>query len=217
VKVRLPLVDGVVRAACWGPQVDVRVINRGETSGEGKGETQERAARVAGYLAKYATKTVADTVTGLPKARGRSESVMPADGDRVPGHVRALVETARRLARHPACRRLRLGRRVDALGFGGHVTSKSRRYSLTFALLRGARRAWRITEQLGRQSDPWAGEKGTGEGTAWVVVGEWRMLGLGYATFGDAALALSLGAQDREARAAARLGLLEEPAYLARR
>jgi hypothetical protein len=192
VSVDLPVVDGHTAAvARWGRQLDVRSVRANEVDG----------ARVAGYLAKYATKTVSDSVSGLPASRPPAGEA--PDMGRVPAHVAALTEAVRKLARLATCRTLRLARHVHTLGFRGHVTSKSRRYSTTFTALRNARRAWRQA-QGGRDDDPWA--RGQGDGAV-VVVGHWRIAGIGYRTFGDRVLADVLGREHRQAREAQRLGL----------
>ncbi|MFI6919339.1 replication initiator [Nonomuraea spiralis] len=191
--VPLPVVDGKTAAiARWGSQLDVRPVRASEVDG----------ARVAGYLAKYATKTVSDSVSGLPASRPRGDDPDMGGVRSVPVHVAALTDAVRRLARLATCRTLRLARHVHTLGFRGHVTSKSRRYSTTFAALREGRRAWR--QARARERDPWAHER---DDTGCVVVGDWRIAGIGYRTLGDRVLAEVLGREHRQARQAQRLGL----------
>ncbi|HEX4813201.1 MAG TPA: replication initiator [Nonomuraea sp.] len=204
VSVPLPAVDGHAAAvARWGTQLDIRPVPASRVDG----------ARVAGYLAKYATKTVSDSVSGLPASRPRTEEGNLDGGGRIPAHVGALVATVRRLARLGTCRGLRLGRHVHTLGFRGHVTSKSRRYSTTFTALRQARRAWRLANP-GRKRDPWAqhatgNTTGTDQRAGVVVVGDWRIAGIGYRTLGDRVLAEVLGREHHQAREAWRMGLIE--------
>ncbi|MEU8244756.1 replication initiator [Nonomuraea sp. NPDC048916] len=196
VSVALPVVDARTTAiARWGTQLDVRPVRASEVD----------AARVAGYLAKYATKTVSDSVSGLPASRPPAGETDVMQGGGVAGHVAALTETVRRLARLATCRSLRLARHVHTLGFRGHVTSKSRRYSTTFAALRQARRAWRLAQRW-REHDPWAHD-GAGDGAQRVVVGDWRIAGVGYRNLGDRVWAEVLGREHRQAREAGRLGL----------
>ncbi|GAA2268509.1 plasmid replication initiator protein [Nonomuraea roseoviolacea subsp. roseoviolacea] len=199
VGVPLPVVDGRAAAvARWGTQLDVRPVQAGEIN----------RARVAGYLAKYATKTVSDSVSGLPASRPRADDVDLSEGRTLPAHVAALTQTVRRLARLGTCRALRLARHVHTLGFRGHVTSKSRRYSTTFAALREARRAWRLARRA-RERDPWAQHDPDGDDALTVMVGDWRIAGIGYRTLGDRVLAEVLGREHRQAREAWRLGLTE--------
>ncbi|MFC4010898.1 replication initiator [Nonomuraea purpurea] len=197
VSVPMPVVDAHAAAvARWGAQLDVRPIQPREID----------RARVAGYLAKYATKTVSDTVSGLSASRPRTGELDLEQGRAVPVHVAALTATVRRLARLGTCRVLRLARHVHTLGFRGHVTSKSRRYSTTFAALREARRAWRVAQRA-REGDPWA-EEGE-QGSARLLVGDWRLAGIGYRSVGDRVLAEQLGREHRQARQAWRDGLIE--------
>ncbi|MGW0481184.1 replication initiator [Nonomuraea sp. NPDC003214] len=205
VSVALPVVDArTLAVARWGTQLDVRPV----------APRQVDAARVAGYLAKYATKTVSDSVSGLPASRPADGGADLAQTRTLPAHVAALTQTVRRLARLATCRTLRLGRHVHTLGFRGHVTSKSRRYSTTFAALRQARRAWRLAQRH-REDDPWAHgtgpdsaePDGAGPEGARMVVGDWRIAGIGYRTLGDRVWAEVLGREHRQARQAQRLGL----------
>ncbi|MEV4072243.1 replication initiator [Nonomuraea fuscirosea] len=192
VSVELPVVDGHTAAvARWGRQLDIRPVQADEVNG----------ARVAGYLAKYATKTVSDSVSGLPASRPPAGEA--GEIGTVPEHVAALTDTVRRLARLATCRSLRLGRHVHTLGFRGHVTSKSRRYSTTFTALRQARRAWRLANRT-REHDPWAQQD---DGAERVIVGDWRIAGVGYRNLGDRVWAEVLGREHRQAREAQRLGL----------
>ncbi|MFC5816845.1 replication initiator [Nonomuraea harbinensis] len=198
VNVALPVVDARTAAvARWGRQLDVRLVAARDVD----------AARVAGYLAKYATKTVSDSVSGLPASRpAAGDGGDDGSGGRLAGHVAALTATVRKLARLATCRTLRLARHVHTLGFRGHVTSKSRRYSTTFTALRERRRAWRRAQAgQDRGHDPWAHDGGG----AMVVVGDWKIAGIGYHTFGDRVLADVLGREHRQARQAMRLGLTE--------
>jgi hypothetical protein len=83
------------------------------------------------------------------------------------------------------------------LGFGGHFSTKSRRYSTTLRTLRAARQAWRHRQEVVEQRDP-AGEEPT------LVVGSWTYAGIGWRTTADALLASTAAALARERRRAAR-------------
>ncbi len=67
------------------------------------------------------------------------------------------------------------------LGFGGHFLTKSRRYSVTFRILRDARVIWRRTVEHDDQAD--ADEETT------VVINTLAYTGAGWRTTGDAMLA----------------------------
>lgn len=70
------------------------------------------------------------------------------------------------------------------LGFRGHFSTKSRRYSVTLGSLRGARRRWRLNALLEKT-------KTTVEAAAdeILVIGSWAYAGMGWLTEGDKALA----------------------------
>jgi hypothetical protein len=114
----------------WGSQIDTRPMNiGGPQAGDGQG------AGVAGYLAKYATKD-AQLGGGLDR-RIRVEGVI--ERAELSDHARALMRSAWTLS----------PRWAHSLGFRGHFLTKARRYSVTFAALRGVRAQYRA------QADPW--------------------------------------------------------------
>jgi hypothetical protein len=113
----------------WGSQIDTRPITRSPDGGEGHG------AGVAGYLAKYATKD-AQAGGGFDR-RIRVEGVI--ERAELSAHARALMRSAWRIS----------PRWAHTLGFRGHFLTKARRYSVTFAALRGVRAQFRA------QADPW--------------------------------------------------------------
>lgn len=183
VRVSLPVPDGRARVARWGEQVDVRPI------------TDPR--RTAGYLAKYATKTASDTLPGGWPVRAFGRAGIDRLRQRgVSWHLLMLAGTCLRLAEHPECADLRLAEHVHNLGYRGHYSSKSRVYSVTLKALGAARRAWRAEQ---RGADVWA------VGSGVDVIGDWRLVGIGHATSGDALLADRLARQEAAYRAAVRL------------
>jgi replication initiator protein RepSA len=86
------------------------------------------------------------------------------------------------------------------LGFRGHFTSKSRRYSTTLGAIRGERRAYRQRQSYEHVRELMPEDE---QGTT-LVVARWEFAGLGYLTTGDTTLALSAAARARERRQAAR-------------
>jgi hypothetical protein len=85
------------------------------------------------------------------------------------------------------------------LGFGGHFLTKSRRYSITFALLRDQRIVYRRTQTSGPERDATdAGEPTT------LVVNFLQFVGAGWKTPADAMLANTSAAMAREHQQAAR-------------
>ena len=99
---------------------------------------------------------------------------------------------------------LRLRAWAHMLGFGGHWSTKSRRYSTTMTVLRRARVAFakRRRAKDGVSLDAWG--RPDDDDQAVVVVASWVYVGAGYATEGERWLALSAAARAREQRRIAR-------------
>ena len=94
---------------------------------------------------------------------------------------------------------LRLRKWAHMLGFGGHFSTKSRRYSTTLGALRRARVAYAIRRRRGTLPlDAWGRPE---DDQAVIVVASWHYLGSGYQTNGEAWLAASAAARAREAAA----------------
>ena len=89
------------------------------------------------------------------------------------------------------------------LGFRGHWSTKSRRYSTTMTVLRRARVAFakRRRAKDGVPLDAW-GRPEDDQGV--IVVATWVFVGAGYETEGERWLALSAAARAREQRRIAR-------------
>jgi hypothetical protein len=198
VRVPCPAVEGgSARYARWGEQLDVHNITR--NGDEQAGELS--AEQVAGYIAKYATKATESFGSGLDRRLTDADDLDRID--ELPAHVAELVRAAWELGGRPELDSLRLRAWAHMLGFGGHWSTKSRRYSTTFTVLRRARAAC-------------AGGRGPRDGIpldafgqpeddqAVIVVASWAYVGAGYATEGERWLALSAAARAREHRRIAR-------------
>ena len=98
---------------------------------------------------------------------------------------------------------LRLRKWAHMLGFGGHWSTKSRRYSTTFTVLRRARVAFakRRRARDGVPLDAWGRAE---DDQAVIVLATWSYVASGYATEGERWLALSAAARAREQRRVAR-------------
>jgi hypothetical protein len=153
------------------------------------------AEQVAGYIAKYATKATEALGITLDHRLGEVEL---EDLD-LPAHVIELVRACFELAARPTLAGLRLGRWAHMLGFGGHFSTKSRRYSTTLGALRRARVAYAIRRRHGDTLplDAWGRPE---DDQAMIVVASWGYVGSGYATEGERWLALSAAARAREQR-----------------
>jgi hypothetical protein len=201
------------RRVCWGDQLDIQIITADEDPG---GDLTDQ--KVAGYVAKYAIKAAENTGTldrpvacWLCKGRG--------DDPKDPGrcrmcsgrgtrhddvhhlvrnlHTQAMISTCWALGACPELEELRLRPWAHMLGFRGHFSTKSRRYSTTLSILRSARQQWRDVRSLAslgvaesrvisRQSrhDP------VDEDTI-LVLGHWQYVGRGHSP-GEAAYARTI-------------------------
>jgi hypothetical protein len=189
-------VGGPSPFARWGTQLDVRNITRAE------GEAGELSAeQVAGYIAKYATKATESFGSGLDRRLTDPDDL--AVLDRLPAHVAELVRACWELGSRPELAGLRLRAWAHMLGFGGHWSTKSRRYSTTMGALRRARVAFakRRRAKDGVPLDAWDRPE---DDQAVIVVASWVYVGAGYQTEGERWLALSAAARAREHRRIAR-------------
>jgi hypothetical protein len=203
VAVTCPAVDqdqGVTLVARWGEQLDVRHITEATDEGELSAE------QVAGYVAKYATKSTEAMGVTLDHRVGEVE----LEGLDVPAHVAELVRACWELGGRPSLVGLRLRKWAHMLGFGGHFSTKSRRYSTTLGALRRARVAYAIRRRRGGvlPLDAWGRPE---DDPAVIVVASWAYLGSGYQSTGEAWLAASAAARAREARRIAKEELRTTP------
>jgi hypothetical protein len=192
VRVPCPPVDGgPERYARWGTQLDVHNIT---TSDDRAGELS--AEQVAGYIAKYATKATQGFGSGLDRRLSADDLECL---DKLPAHVAELVRAAWALGGRPELEGLRLRAWAHMLGFRGHWSTKSRRYSTTFTVLRRARVAFakRRRARDGVPLDAWGRPE---DDQAVIVVASWVYVGSGYETEGERWLALSAAARAREQR-----------------
>ncbi|MEU7164266.1 replication initiator protein RepSA [Streptomyces morookaense] len=172
----------------WGTQLDARPV---KAFGDGS-EITEQA--VASYVAKYATKAAENTGT-LDRRIGELAEL---DRHGVPDHARRLITACRDLDKLYPERRLWAW--AHMLGFRGHFSSKSRRYSTTLGALRQARADYRATQErqaLGLDDR---------EPDTVLVLADWQYAGHGH-TPGESALAATIAADIRTNRETAREAL----------
>jgi hypothetical protein len=199
VAVACPAVDedqGVALMVRWGKQLDVRNITHDNNDDDDADDKNLSAERVAGYLAKYATKATEALEVTLDHRIGEAE----LEDMHLPAHVAELVRACWELGARPALAKLRLRKWAHMLGFGGHFSTKSRRYSTTLTSLRRARACYaarrrRSAQVLAGQDE----EKAEVVGFA-VILATWRYVGSGYQTEGEAWLVRSAAAEAREQR-----------------
>ncbi|NYE10947.1 hypothetical protein BJ999_001243 [Actinomadura citrea] len=157
----------------WGSQVDVRPITT-------TGELTDTA--VAGYIAKYATKA-AECVGTLDRRIRPTDELTDLP---VSGHARRLIAECLRLGALEEFAGLRLAEWAHMLGFRGHFSTKSRRYSTTLGALRQAR----IQHNQHQHDEPTTGRIPFDDDQV-LVVAHWRYLGQGM-TPGEALLTAAL-------------------------
>ncbi|HKG50910.1 MAG TPA: replication initiator [Actinomycetales bacterium] len=213
----------------FGEQVDARPVHGAADRDTARGDMHPQM--VAAYIAKYATKAAEDFgIIARPMTAGDVEQL------RVGEHAKAILRTAATIATDAARTIDALREDADCLGaddadnaaviaaasswvlltkwlhmlgFRGHFSTKSRRYSVTLGRLRGERRTWRRrhapstgAHELRRLG---ADTELDEDDSTLVVLRQWAFDGVGWLTSGDAALAASAAARAREHRDAARL------------
>ncbi|MFJ2722847.1 replication initiator protein RepSA [Streptomyces sp. NPDC087437] len=165
--------DQPARTFQWGRQLDVRPV---KAFGDGSDLTEQA---VASYVAKYATKAAENTGT-LDRRIGELAEL---DRHGVPDHARRLITACRDLDELYPDRRLWAW--AHMLGFRGHFSSKSRRYSTTLGALRQARADYRAAQEhaaLGLDDV---------EPDTVLVLADWQYAGHGH-TPGESALAATI-------------------------
>ncbi|MFC8501728.1 replication initiator [Pedococcus sp. NPDC057267] len=187
------------RVLALGAQVDARHVRTGHrTDDPGKPLAPEQ---VAGYLAKYSTKSASDTTDQGNAHLHRIKTV--ADE-----FARAVEDEWNHAGRPVELRDWPyglLGKWVHDLGFRGHFASKSRRYSVTLGQLRRARRrAQLLLADAQRRGEPVdlasmeAQLLADDDAETTLIVGSWSFAGIGWDTPGDVALAKAAAARARE-------------------
>ncbi|WP_432195946.1 replication initiator [Streptomyces sp. bgisy027] len=170
-----PQIDGRAHTFAFGRQLDVRAIRSADFD-DGQDLT-ERA--VAAYIAKYATKG-AETATGTLDRPIRFLAELAHA--RISDHARRMIRTAWALGARKELEHLRLRAWAHMLGFRGHFSTKSRRYSTTLGALRDARADWRRAQ---------AATAAPQDGETTLVLAHWVFAGTGLSA-GETWLAASL-------------------------
>jgi hypothetical protein len=202
----VPLVDDAIRAAAarvlvvvppagtsperelrWGKQVDVQPIGA-----LGHEDLTEQA--VAAYVAKYATKAAETTGT----VDRRIVELGELDRLGLPAHTRRLIEACWELDGDYPDRLL--ARWSHMLGFRGHFSTKSRRYSTTLGALGQVRADYRARQE--RQARGLPEDLDDSEGST-LVLAHWTYAGHGH-TPGESWLAQSIANDIKQDRQLAR-------------
>jgi hypothetical protein len=189
---------GVSRVLRFGTQIDTRPIVTQLVSADRPPAQPDSPTggvpgrRVAGYLAKYVTKSLADF--GISVRRITTAAIGELD---VSDHVRGILGTIAQLAETGATG---IGKWLHTLGYRGHITTKSRRYSTTMGALRTQRAHWNSDQ---RSKDP-----ANAHDSADVVNSQmsWCFDRAGHASLGDRVLVTSAALRQIAAR---QVGLIE--------
>ncbi|MFD6921473.1 replication initiator protein RepSA [Streptomyces sp. NPDC059944] len=194
-RVSVPLAaagDFPARVLRWGSQVDVQPIGA-----LGHEELTEQA--VASYVAKYAAKAAETTGTVDRRVGELSE----LDKLPLPGHTRRLIEACWDL--DGAYPERMLAHWSHMLGFRGHFSTKSRRYSTTLGALRQVRADYRARQE--RRERGLSEDLDDSEGST-LVLAHWTYAGHGH-TPGESWLAASIAKEIHLNRQTAREALAE--------
>jgi hypothetical protein len=178
----------------FGDQVDARPVHRSAGRDDLSGAIHPET--VAAYIAKYSTKSATDLDPGARPTRTHLSRVRAtvfqlselADITYPPG----LPEST-----NPY---LLLAKWAHMLGFRGHFASKSRRYSTTLGRLRSARRRFERAKAFSPDGvvDVAALDQELADDQTTLVINDWRFVGTGWITAGDAVLAAEASARARE-------------------
>ena len=194
-----PTADGGGQTIRFGTQIDTQPLTASvdpPPNEHNSGSSRSMSSRlVARYLAKYVTKSLA--ALGISARRLSTEAIPDLD---VSEHVRTILTTISDLADKGLSG---IGRWLHTLGFRGHITSKSRRYSTTMTVLREQRAIWTREESsksTAYQYDPDCDFAGGDDLVAW----EFDRAGPG--SLGDRSLVYSAALQRIHIR---RIGLVE--------
>lgn len=115
-------------ALCWGVQIESRPLRA-----DGDGSDDDA---VAAYVAKYVSKGASETGAGTDQRITTWDDIGAAP---VSGHVRTLMRACWRLGGLPEYEPPNLRTWAHTLGYRGHILTKSRAYSTTYAALRAER------------------------------------------------------------------------------
>ncbi|MFF8312725.1 replication initiator [Streptomyces lydicus] len=167
-----PVLDGRTHSFAFGRQLDVRTIKG--TDLDGGTALTDRA--VAAYIAKYATKG-AETATGtLDRPLKFVAELASLD---ISPHAERLIRTAWALGARKDLEDLRLRAWAHMLGFRGHFSTKTRRYSTTLGALREARAQWRRLQAAIARGDTPSEPHDQEDGETTLVLAHWTYAGTG--------------------------------------
>jgi hypothetical protein len=167
----------------WGAQLDIRDITATAAEQIEDEHGQITEARLAGYIAKYATKG-----TGKSEAADRPIASEEHIGHlHLAPHHEQLVRTVWELGGDPRYEDLNLRKWAHMLGFRGHFLTKSQKYSTTFGAIRKERHVYQLAHtltQLGHDTD---------DLREVTVINHWQLTGIGHRNDAEQELATAIG------------------------
>lgn len=184
------------------PQLDLRPVTSTAARHleDSAGEISDAA--LAGYIAKYATKSTGAVDSGEGPDRPIRDGDHIAHLDVSPHH-RRMIDTAWQLGDLPQYEALNLRRWAHMLGFRGHFLTKSRAYSTTFTALRATRRTWRLRtdlDQLAANTDNHGTAAGPVDLDTITVINDWHVIQIGHRDHAERELALAIAERNRTHR-----------------
>lgn len=192
----------------FGTQIDTQPITSEciaveyDSAAENEAIGRLSPRRVAGYLAKYVTKSLQEL--GISARRLSGEAIADLD---VTEHVRTILATINHLAERARDLSIEsltgIGRWLHTLGYRGHITTKSRRYSTTLGELRARRHLWTLKQNTPVRQGCEQIESVDFQ-TDWDVC--WEFDRAGHTSQGDRVLVISAAHRHIESR---RVGLAE--------
>ena len=156
-------------------------------------------AALAGYIAKYATKSTGAVDHGEGADRPIRDGDHIAHLDVTPHH-RRMIETAWQLGDLPQYEPLNLRRWAHMLGFRGHFLTKSRAYSVTFGAIRQERRVWwlrRDLDRLAADTDNHGADVSPVDLDTITVINDWTVTRIGHRDHNERELALAVAERHR--------------------
>jgi hypothetical protein len=194
--------DGTPLVLRWGTQLDLRPVTPTAARHLEDETGQITDAALAGYIAKYATKSTGAVDGG----KGADRPIR--DGDHityldVSPHHRRMIDTAWQLGGLAQYGELNLRRWAHMLGFRGHFMTKSRAYSTIFTAICAERRTWRLRhdlDQLAADTDNHGDELGSVDLDTITVVNDWQVTHIGHRDHAERELALAIAERNRSQR-----------------
>jgi hypothetical protein len=194
--------DGTPFVLGWGAQLDLRPVTATAVGQLENRDGEITDAALAGYIAKYATKSTGAVDQGEGADRPIRDGDHIAHLDVTPHH-RRMIETAWQLGDLPRYDGLNLRRWAHMLGFRGHFLTKSRAYSITFSAIRAERRTWRLRrdlDQLAADTDNNGADVGSADLDTITVVDTWDVVHIGHRDHAERELALAIAERNRTQR-----------------